>query len=287
MVAISASTVALVASERLARIDVMRASLSRNASSLRSRLRSLLVPPSAANALVSSPAIKLSRYLRVSASAASAVLATGRAGGADAAARGTAYDGTAGVLGATAATGRTVTTGRGVAGAGGVALGRALGTALALGAADGALDAATDGAAEGLGAAVALATGDGEVEGAGDGDADGDGSGEGVGASVGSGDCGEGCGTGVTTGADVAPSCGSVPRFWNAEMSAPIPRPATITPIANATVGSGPLPVPPPLAFRGGGGADGRRRGGRGSDIARAFRASGKRPCRRARMRFS
>ena len=96
--------------------------------------------------------------------------------------------------------------------------------------------------------------------------------------------CGaDGCGTGVTAGAEVAPSSGSVPRFWNAEIRAPMPRPATMTPMISAAIGSGPPPVPPAL--------DLRRRwsdgGGAVRDRAshRAFRAFGKRPCRRARMR--
>jgi hypothetical protein len=73
----------------------------------------------------------------------------------------------------------------------------------------------------------------------------------------------------VTAGAEVAPSSGSVPRFWNADTSAPIPSPATMTPMISAAIGNGPPPVPPALDR--GGGADGRRRRGSGSDIASRF----------------
>ncbi len=134
------------------------------------------------------------------------------------------------------------------------------------------VDAAASGddmaAAAGVGEAVAcgvtLEAGEGEAEGdalaegdgLGVGDAVADGVGEGcaVGASVTTG-CGPvSCGTGVTSGTEVAPSSGSVPRFWNAETSAPIPSPATITPMISAAIGNGPPPPVPPALDLGDGG---------------------------------
>jgi hypothetical protein len=124
------------------------------------------------------------------------------------------------------------------------------------------------GDATGVGAGVAerVGTGVGAGEGVGGGDGEGLGSGEGVTRTSG---VTEGCGTGVTCGIEVAPSSGTVARFWNAETKAPIPRPATMTPMINAAIGNGPPPVPPPRE----GGCDegGRRRRGSGSDIASRF----------------
>jgi hypothetical protein len=119
--------------------------------------------------------------------------------------------------------------------------------------------------AAGVGAALRVAAGDGE----GVGDGVGEGEGEGEAASAGCGVPGDGCGTGVTCGTDVAANCGGALRFWNAEMSAPMPRPATTTPTTSAAVGRGPPPVPPPRA--GGGEDDERRRRDAGSGIASRF----------------
>ena len=144
----------------------------------------------------------------------------------------------------------------------------------------------TEGVADGTGAGVALAAGDGVGAavavgagvglGEGTGVGDGDGARDGVGTGVGTGVGGrvitalgrDGWGTGVTSGIEVAPSSGTVARFWNAETKAPIPSPATMTPMISAAIGRGPPPVPP---ARDGGCDDGRRRRGSGSGIASRF----------------
>jgi hypothetical protein len=120
------------------------------------------------------------------------------------------------------------------------------------------------------GAALGAADGDAFADGDGRGDAVGDGDGLGVGTGVING-CGGGCGTGVTAGnAFELISGGGVPRFWNAEISAPMPSPATITPIISAVIGSGPPPPVPPALDRDGGEL-GRRRRCWGSGIASRF----------------
>jgi hypothetical protein len=174
-------------------------------------------------------------------------------------------------VGTTRTTGFTDAVGRGdgtgvggdVAAAAGVAVTRTEGSDTGVGEGLAARDGAGDGVADGEG------TGDGEADGTGDDDGDGEGDGEGVGASVTTGRGPSCCGTGVTAGTEVAPSSGTVPRFWNADTSAPIPRPATMTPMINAAIGKGPPPVPPALAL--GGGGCWRRRRGAGSGIASRF----------------
>ena len=161
----------------------------------------------------------------------------------------------AGRGGAEGATGRA-----GAVGTEGVADGTGAGVSLAAG--------------DGVGAAVAVGAGVGLGEGTGVGD--GDGARDGVGTGVGTGVGGrvitalgrDGWGTGVTSGIEVAPSSGTVARFWNAETKAPIPSPATMTPMISAAIGRGPPPVPP---ARDGGCDDGRRRRGSGSGIASRF----------------
>jgi hypothetical protein len=111
--------------------------------------------------------------------------------------------------------------------------------------------AATLGVADGAGEGDALAEGDGFGDGEAVADGVGEGDGGAVGTSVTSGCDPVTCGTGVTWGTEVAPSSGSVPRFWNAETSAPIPSPATITPMISAAIGSGPPPPVPPALDRG------------------------------------
>ena len=125
------------------------------------------------------------------------------------------------------------------------------------------------------GAELAAAEGEGFADGVWTGEAVADGDGDGAGEAVGTGvnnACGaDGCGTGVTAGTEVAPSSGGgVPRFWNAEISAPMPSPATMTPMISAVIGSGPPPPVPPALDRGGGEL-GRRRRGWGSGIASRF----------------
>jgi hypothetical protein len=146
------------------------------------------------------------------------------------------------------ALGTTATTGLGVAaGAGEAEVRDALGAGEAVGA------AVAGGVGAGLGGREGVA--DGAADAVADGSADGVGAGVGGNVTTGLGPVG--CGTGVTAGIDVAPSSGGVARFWNAETSAPIPRPATMTPTISAAIGKGPPPVPPALE-RGGG--CGRRR---------------------------
>jgi hypothetical protein len=120
----------------------------------------------------------------------------------------------------------------------------------------------------GVGDGDGVRLGAGEGEGVDEGESVGEGLASGVGVSRTSGVTG-GCGTGVTCGIDVAPSSGTVARFWNAETRAPIPRPATMTPMISAAIGKGPPPVPPPR--EGCCGVEGRRRRGSGSDIASRF----------------
>ena len=209
------------------------------------------------------------------------MLATGRAGGgAIRTAPGVdAYEGIGGDVGRSveATRGGTLATATGVMLAltrgSGESVARAVGDATGDALAAGDATAAADAVALGNGAGVAVCAGLGDAVGVGAGDGDGDavGTGDGVGASVASMRGPVGCGTGVTAGTDVAPSSGTVPRFWNADTSAPMPRPATITPIANATVGNGPPPVPPPLLRRGGGCVEERRRRESGSGIASRF----------------
>jgi hypothetical protein len=146
------------------------------------------------------------------------------------------------------------------AGDGVVPPGVALGSGVALG------PAVADGAAVALGDGDG--TGEGDGDGLGDGEADGLGEGVGVGARVTTGLGPLGWGTGVTAGIEVAASSGAPARFWKAETRAPMPRPATMTPMMSAAIGKGPPPVPPPLAR---GGEGGRRRRGSGSDIASRF----------------